>query len=106
MRIKERKVDDYEDYARPSAIVPDYDTSDRLTEVDRSHSKSLRYGVVIITAVMAGLGATSSSLANATIDQFGYSGIAASDVWWIFVAIAETIGFFRAINDLLTGGRY
>ena len=60
---------------------------------------SLKYGTIILIAVMAALAATLSPIGNAIVDGLGFSGMSAADIWWALVAIAAIVGFILALAD-------
>lgn len=71
-----------------------------------NHDNSIKYGTILIIAVLAGLAATFSSVGNAIVDFFSFNGMSASGIWIMLAAIAGTAGFVLAILDKKTKGKY
>jgi hypothetical protein len=67
---------------------------------------SIKYGTIILIAVLAGIAALVSPLGSAITNQFNYTGTAAADVWWSIIGIAGTVGFVLTIMDKKTKGKY
>ncbi|MHB1708707.1 MAG: hypothetical protein ACYCT2_04445 [Thermoplasmataceae archaeon] len=86
--------------------VPKYDKYQRFTRIPENNNNGIKFGTILVIAVLAGLAAILSSLGNATIDQLNFTGQPAADVWWTIMGIAAIIGSFLAIADLLTRGKY
>ena len=63
------------------------------------HNNGIKYGTILVLAVLAGMAATFSSFGNATIDYFGLIGISASGIWIALAAIAGFVGFVFAYLD-------
>ncbi len=85
--------------------VPKYDKYQRFTQVPENNSNGIKFGTILVIAVLAGLAAILSSLGNATIDQLNFTGQSAADVWWTLVAIAGIVGFVLALTDWFTKGK-
>ena len=92
-----------------SGIITDpYDRkiTGRVYLKDDENYNGLKYGTVVILAALAAMAATFSSFGNATIDYFGLTGISASGIWIMFAAAAGVAGFFFAIMDKGSKGKY
>ncbi len=81
-------------------------TIGRIYMKEDHDNNSLKYGTIVLVGVLAALAATFSSVGNAVIDQFDYSGPSAADLWWFLVAIAGLVGFILYIVDWLTKGKF
>ena len=81
-------------------------TVGRIYMKEDYNSNSIKYGTIILVAVLAALAATFSSVGNAMVDQFNYSGISAAHIWWSLVAIAGIVGFLLYIVDWFTKGKF
>ncbi len=88
---------------RPRA--PTYDKYQRFTKIS-GNNNGIKYGTILMIAVLAGLAAFLSPLGTAITSQFNYSGQSAADVWWIIAAIAVTLGGILAFADWYTRGKY
>jgi hypothetical protein len=71
-----------------------------------NQDNSIKYGTILVIAVLAGLAATFSSVGNAIVDFFSFNGMSASGIWIMLAAIAGTAGFVLAILDKKTKGKY
>lgn len=80
--------------------------SGRVYFRENDSSSSLKYGTILLIAALAALAATLSPVGNALADGLGLSGIEASGVWIILIAIAGTAGFIMAIIDWSTRGSF
>ena len=86
--------------------IPSYDKYQRFTRMPEDNNNGIKYGTIIVIAVLAGLAALVSPLGIAVTDQFNYTGQSAADVWWILASIAVILGTFLGFADWYSRGKY
>ena len=85
--------------------APTYDKYQRFTKMS-GNNNGIKYGTIIMIAVLAGMAALISPLGSAITDQLNLMGQSAARVWWYLAVIAVVVSGSFWFLDWNSRGKY